>query len=160
MVFIAQENTRIKELPVRTYIAESWKKAFPGNELYSSKKLASEYQKSSLGPLVDLATREELSFFITGIWANESGSKNIDVFGYSFDKNWPGNPVIANWTIEDGGWRKNFIVECGDSTILRGEEEKYRRTTKSLQEYIENPIPIVRLVEAGCFKQDNWLVSH
>jgi len=86
-------------------------------------------------------------YFLSIVWGNGT-SKMVDFFVYSgLGIKWEANPEVSSYSTEDGIYfpEKRNIV-CGDGFIILGEEEKYRRTTKNLSEYIRNPPKIEGLV--------------
>lgn len=88
------------------------------------------------------------NYLIAVLWGCDN-DKMVDLFGYSgLDlKNWPGNPEVSSYIFKDGVYLpKNKAISCGDGLIILGEEERYRRTTKSLEDYIKNPPKIPGLV--------------
>jgi len=79
-------------------------------------------------------------YLIATIWAKSSTKEQIvDCFGYHVDQ-WPGNPDVTAWSINNGIYthadRALKELTCGDTLIVLGEEEQYRRTTKSLEDYL------------------------
>ena len=154
MAFIYQINFPEKFIPLRNY---THKTGF--NEVFENdKNRILEYLNQTFfindQSYAHFIKTDEISFFLTGVWGDQNGNKIIDVFGYNFNGNWPGNPDISNWTVKNGVWIKgNRISECGDMAIVKGEEEKYRRTKKNLKDYINNPVPIKILEENGVFEK-------
>lgn len=81
-------------------------------------------------------------FLIAGLWGRKNTSGGIervvDIFGFekiSPDK-WPGNPEVSILLYAAGELsvpQKEHT--CGDTLIMLGREEAFRRTTKSLKEY-------------------------
>src|SRR3989344_4406504 len=81
-------------------------------------------------------------FLIAGLWGRNDKrggiDKVIDIFGFQkipSDK-WPGNPEVSVLIHEKGSL---FVPQkehtCGDTLIMLGIEEAFRRTTTSLEEY-------------------------
>lgn len=81
-------------------------------------------------------------FLIAGLWGRDDTQggieKVVDIFGFekvSPDK-WPGNPEVSILVYAAGELsvpQKEHT--CGDTLIMLGREEAFRRTTKSLEEY-------------------------
>ncbi len=84
----------------------------------------------------------EFGFLIAGLWGRKNISGGIervvDIFGFekvSPDK-WPGNPEVSILLYAAGELSvPQREHTCGDTLIMLGKEEAFRRTTKSLEEY-------------------------
>ncbi len=107
----------------------------------------------------------EFDYVIGIIWARKRGTikkeqkleKIIDWFGWkgldtsTKADNWPGNPDIYSFVTIDSLIKlddKNTgtsEISCGDGAITLGEEERYRRTTKNLDEFASKPPEIIGL---------------
>jgi hypothetical protein len=105
----------------------------------------------------------EFDYVIGIIWARKRGKikkeqkleKMIDWFGWrGLDTsikadNWVGNPdiysliTINSFIKLDDKNMEISEISCGDGAIILGEEERYRRTTKNLNEFASKP-PEVR----------------
>ena len=95
----------------------------------------------------------KFDYLLGAIWGKKD-EKIIDLFGFSDISEWPGNPDVTSFVIKNGGYDTredddSFVESytCGDTLIMLGEEEKYRRTTKSLDEYMRNP-PEISVMKA------------
>ncbi|MFA5953599.1 MAG: hypothetical protein WC812_03325 [Candidatus Pacearchaeota archaeon] len=89
---------------------------------------------------------EKGDYFISILWSNSKKEKLMDFFRYSGVKeNWESNPDISPWVVNNGIWRKNQSITCGDGIILLGREEEYRRCTKNLNEYLSQIISLENL---------------
>lgn len=85
-----------------------------------------------------LAAFSLYSYVLGTVWGDlQSGDKLVDVFGFML-KNWSDNPDVYPWIVKNGVYtpQGNILKYCGDTLILLGEEEKFRRTRKSLEEYM------------------------
>lgn len=81
-----------------------------------------------------------LDYFNSILWA-ENGKRIIDFFGYYGTKgDWNANPEIHSWVIYKGIWTRENPITCGEGIILLGEEEKLRRRTKNIEEYLSHTI--------------------
>lgn len=81
----------------------------------------------------------EADFLLAAVWG-DGENKTVETFGYHGIDPWPGNPDIFFWVFRNGIYYPGEEQkECEDTTILRGREAEYRRTTKSLETYMENP---------------------
>lgn len=82
---------------------------------------------------------DKFNFLLGVMWGNET-DKMMDLFGFKYDRVWPGNPEVHGFVIKNGVQLKGNPVTnpltCGDSLILLGEEEKHRRTCSDLTTYI------------------------
>lgn len=86
---------------------------------------------------------------IAAVWTTQvAGTRRtiLDVFEYrDAVRNWPGNPDLHAFNIN--GINKDGFDACGDTGILIGEEESFRRECNSLEQYFKiNPfgIPLVK----------------
>lgn len=130
--------------PVRAYIHESCSfEAFSSPCNRSIDIEAKEHLILSLGKNLELV--EDADYMLAAIWGNEN-SKMIDVFKYTDVKDWPGNPDVSAFVMQNGVYIPRKEITCGDTLIVLGIEEKYRRTTKSLKEYMKNPPGIEGLI--------------
>ncbi len=76
-------------------------------------------------------------YLLAAIWG-ENGAKMIDLFKYSDIKSWPGNPTVGAFVIKNGLYiPEKRDITCGDTLVVLGSEERCRRKTRSLNEYIE-----------------------
>jgi len=82
---------------------------------------------------------KEFDFFLATLWANEEEDFIVDLFGFRDIYPWPGNPEVTNWVIKEGVIVPDNKSTCGDTLIVLGEEEKFRRTRRDLTDYLENP---------------------
>jgi len=85
---------------------------------------------------------EQFDYLLAVMWGDKR-TKVIDFFGYSDVQDWPGNPDVSSWVLRDGVFmhKKNLTrgdTTCGDSLIMLGEEERYRRTRANLSDYMSN----------------------
>ena len=75
-----------------------------------------------------------------GILWGDSGVRVTEIFAFSGIKSWPGNPDIVYYQFRNGEFAFNPLnLTCGDGLMVLGEEEKFRRTTSSLEEYLSSP---------------------
>jgi hypothetical protein len=85
-------------------------------------------------------------YLLAAIWGDK-GAKMIDLFRYSGLGGWPGNPDFAGFVFRNGVYMpEKRELTCGDTLIVLGQEERYRRTTKDLKEYVEHSPSIDGLV--------------
>ncbi len=77
----------------------------------------------------------EDDFILAALWGN-NGKRMIDCIGLrGIKNNWSGNPEVNAWVYDNGVYIITRNITCGDGLIMLGEEEKFRRTTSSLEEY-------------------------
>ena len=133
--FVAQCNLRDKFYPpVRSYVHEAGI-----NEVYDGKALnAQKYLEDFLKKIDPYHAVKDCEFILACIWGDVTNNgKMIDIFGLNGDyEAWPGNPTYSSWVIENGLFTHSNVITCSDTLILFAEEEKYRRTTKSLVDYM------------------------
>lgn len=77
------------------------------------------------------------SYVLGAVWGDvKYGDKVIDLFGCKLD-DWSDNPDVLPYTFKNGIYRSySPSVYCGDTLILLGKEEEFRRAKKSLEDYI------------------------
>ena len=89
------------------------------------------------------------NFFLSILWGKKDELR-MDFFAYTLDDvfNWQSNVGVSPWVVERGViWKRpDGEMTCGEGIILLGEEEKLRRRTHNLAEYLESgPLPIEQL---------------
>lgn len=140
MRFIARINLPANTPPVRAYLHTA---GF--EEVYGGKiEPAADYLLEVLSIFHSLPTPEQgnQDFLLAAIWgeikpSDHTPSRNLDLFGLSdIVKNWPGNPDVSAWVFENGVYKHTHQITCGDTLIMLGEEENFRRTRcGSLNDY-------------------------
>ena len=89
---------------------------------------------------------KDFDYFNAILWANEENMKIVDFFGYlGVGEKWKSNPDIESWTIRNGVWRYQNKITCGEGSILFGEEEKLRRRTKNIDDYLSKSVDLHKL---------------
>lgn len=132
--------------PVRAYFHASGISAFGPCLEFIEKNIWGNYLKSVLDNNVEII--KDAIFLICAIWGDRR-EKMIDIFKYDNMENWTENPNVSAFVMRNGVYLpERTDVTCGDTLIVLGAEESYRRKTKSLKEYIENPPKIPGLVRA------------
>lgn len=90
----------------------------------------------------------DYDFSIAVLWgflgSSKTKHKMIDVFGFhGLNRNWPGNPDVSNFVMDNGIFRPlektTDVTTCGDTIMLLGKEEEYRRRTQNLDFYLNHP---------------------
>ena len=141
--FLSRMSFPNRVTPIRVYIHNAGLKKTFGTldnaENYVMDQISTE--KSELSGLLYL-----YDFVISALWSNGK-DKIMDIFGFSDVKdNWPGNPDVINWLWYNGKNRfikdARDIATCGDTLIILGKEEEYRRTTESLDSFMRHPLNI------------------
>lgn len=88
---------------------------------------------------------EGMDYFMAISWG-EDGQKIVDVFGYSgLKEKWKSNPEVSGWVIRNGIISKTREITCGEGLIVLGQEERHRRQTRNLKQYLALP-PDVRVI--------------
>ncbi len=152
MAFIGRINLPDLKVPVRAYVHEAgFNEAYKGDI-----EEAQAYLKDFMTDSLRWYSGKEImkfDYLLGAIWGKKD-EKIIDLFGFSDISEWPGNPDVTSFVIKNGGYDTredddSFVESytCGDTLIMLGEEEKYRRTTKSLDEYMRNP-PEISVMKA------------
>lgn len=73
---------------------------------------------------------------ISMVWSSLTTGLVLDVFEYrDAVAKWPGNPDVSAFNI--GKIDTTRANSCGDSLIMLGVEEKFRRDCRNLKEYFE-----------------------
>src|SRR3989344_2642304 len=121
-------------VPVRAYLHRS------GAELYGDGEADSHFMNT----LAKNSNKfKELNYAILVLWGDlNNQQKVIDVFGFSGINPWPGNPDVSTLVFRNGIYSPLEHTTCGDTLILLGKEEEYRRTTTSLENYFREPLKI------------------
>lgn len=89
---------------------------------------------------------EGAKFMIAVMWG-DLGDKMIDLFKYDSLDNWSDNPEVSSFIIRNGVCvPKEKTITCGDGLIVLGAEERFRRDTKNLDEYMGNSFEISGLI--------------
>lgn len=120
--------------PVRSYIHREGFEFF-GNDFASAK----DHLKNTLNENQQLLGN--LDYMIAILWGYKlEESLMMDIVGWPDAGNWPENKGAQSFIMENGIYLpEEKGVTCGDGFILIGKEEKYRRSTKSLEDYMRNP---------------------
>ena len=89
---------------------------------------------------------EHANFLLAALWG-DGDDKMIDLFKFTDIQAWPGNPDAGAYVLRNGVYvPERREITCGDTLMVFGAEERHRRTTKTLKEYIENPPEIPGLI--------------
>jgi hypothetical protein len=136
MVFIDKET--FSEIRGKAYFHKSVEQILPedGSMTYY---LLKDFEKIS-------SKSKDYNYFISILWGDSHNNKLVDIFVYSGIKdNWKNNPEVSSWVIKKGIWRTKNPLTCGEGLILLGEEEKFRRKTKNIEEYLSMTLNINKL---------------
>jgi len=155
MNFIARINLPDHHVPIRAYLhgsgKDAWKPKAVGQGTYVIEKdmdMSQIAKTYTINSLAKISKTLELNFqyLLAVLWGNSDSERVIDCFGYSdiSDANWPRNPEVEGWVMREGVYvQKNKITQggltCGDSTIIIGKEEEYRRLCPNLKTFMEVP---------------------
>ena len=86
-----------------------------------------------------------VEYAIVALWGNGDTSI-IEYFGFADVDPWPGNPDVSSFVLKNGVYDKDReLIGCGDTMMILGAEEEFRRTTTSLDDYMRNPPELSRL---------------
>lgn len=145
MDIVARINFPDKSPPARAYVyGHGLEECFSGNkglihEALDYFEFVHKKAKSKI-PISD-----QIDYFLGVIWGNKvTGEKTVDLFGFYDIKEWPGNPTVSEWVVRNGVFVRSHELTCGDTLIVLGKEESYRRFRNSLKEYLMNPPDIGR----------------
>lgn len=129
---------------------------------FGSQKFAIEYARMAFTEYIDprakgerKVIRDTYQFLIGILWGNPEHNKMIDFIGItgltSNPEDWPGNQDSENWIVRNGilvpdNEKKRYSgispLTCGDGRIILGEEEKWRRTCNTFEEYVKT-VPLI-----------------
>lgn len=130
--------------PVRAYIHQNTGRAFDDSKVED----LTAYLRWALQNTAHLTSAAKFS--IAFLWGQED-RRMIDLFGYSdIEKpdGWGGNPEVTSYVLENGVYKpERKDITCGDGLIILGDEERHRRRTNSLTEYLES-VPVIEGLEA------------
>ena len=115
------------------------------SDVFGSESAARNYFKEQYEFYLKEILRD-YDFTIAVLWGSVGSQvkyRNIDVFGFhGLSGKWPGNPDISNFVFSNGIFKPlekpTDVTTCGDTLILLGKEEEYRRTTSGLDVYMNN----------------------
>lgn len=100
---------------------------------------ATNYATGVLKENCDMFNKQ--NFLIGALWGDVAHNERvIDLFGFSGLDDWRANPEVDCWVFRSGIYSPGEPKICGDGLILLGEEEKLRRKTKDLAEYMHKEI--------------------
>lgn len=76
-------------------------------------------------------------YVIAALWG-ENGKRVSECFGYGDMGEWPGNPTVYSWVFENGVYKpEQRQISCGETLVVLGREETFRRTTRDLCDYFD-----------------------
>jgi len=108
-----------------------------GEELFNNSIEAFCYTEAALATLDSVAP--DSLFYIAVTWGDKKTKSRIcDLFAYSGINEWPGNPDVSSWIFNEGVLKQENPITCGDTMILLGLEEQYRRSCSDLSTYLSN----------------------
>lgn len=138
--FVARVNLPYQGPPTRAYVHQAGLDLFGADDPHAAAK---QYLLESLAG--NRGAFADQTYLLAAVWGDAARQERvIDVFGFSdvHPDQWPGNPDVSGWVIRNGIIVPSTKLTCGDMTIVLGEEEKYRRNSRSLEEYLVNP-PVI-----------------
>ena len=120
-------------IPGRVYIhKEGFQSVYHGNIDH-----ALDYFTTIVVPVLNRIAPNENNFFLAALWGNEKRNDMVaDLFTYGDMDKWSDNPEVSSRVIRDGKELGNRVIGCWDMVIVIGEEEKARRKTSSLKDYL------------------------
>ena len=108
--------------PIRVYLHSAGQEIYEGSENKAKDHLGEVLQMPPPG--VDYS---QFDYLLAAMWGDEAtGEKVIDFFGFSDVQPWLGNPDVKLWVVRNGVLAPKATT-CGETLIMLGEEEKYRR---------------------------------
>lgn len=141
--------------PFRAYVHNT------GAELYDSGHLSiAEITEDVTKQLISSLVRNpELvtgaAYLLAAMWGCDE-KKIIDLFAFSDIGDWPGNPDVAAFVLENGVYApENKKITCGDTLMVLGIEEKHRRRCTNLDDYMRRPPGIPDLTITALYHKFN-----
>ena len=136
MPFIARISVPDWRIPVRAYLHESGIEVYefqkPNNTEQDRVSLASVHLGENVLCYAAHPSDGKLfrpaKYLLVALFGKE-GKRMAEVFGYGDFEDWPGNPTKYRWTFRHNVYMpKEQEDGCGDTDIVLGEEEKWRRS--------------------------------
>ncbi len=135
MTFIARLNH--PEGRIRLYVHAA------GSTLYGAtlENAVSSADRHAQEVIAELAFFAGFDYFLGVLWGDQRREQRMfELWGFSDIRNWKeSNPDVAYWQFRNGiatPYIASTGLTCGDTLIMLGEEEKYRRTTPNLETYL------------------------
>ena len=114
--------------PVRAYFhGAGFRDTFGGKLVARNRLVATLYQRAGLFSGGD--------FLLATVWG-DNGVPTIDLYEFKANTEWKKNPNYTLFVLKDGIFVPDRRDTCGDMIIMAGAEERYRRTTENLDEYM------------------------
>lgn len=144
MDIVARINLPHKRPPARVYVyGLGLNECFSGND--SITEALGYFDNVHRMAQTKIPFVDEIEYFISCVWGNiKTDEKIVDLFGFHDIKEWPGNPTVSAWTVRNGVFVRNSEITCGDTLIILGKEESYRRYRSNLEEFLMNPPDVGR----------------
>ena len=160
MPFIARISVPDWRIPVRAYLHESGIEVYefhkPNNTEGERAFLAAAYLGENVLGHVACPSDGELfqpaKYLLVALFGKED-KRMAEVFGYGDFEDWPGNPTKYRWTFRDNVYMPEEQEDgCGDTDIVLGEEEKWRRTQDDLTTFMLNPPDVGSILVGGDYR--------
>lgn len=91
----------------------------------------------------DAIRGKSFDYLIACLWGDCSNGRKVpatNLFGFTGINDWPGNPDVYSWAYRGVIYSLGESPTCGDTLMLLGFEEFYRRMTMNLDQYLRvNP---------------------
>lgn len=134
--------------PAKFYVhQEGFSDVFKGEE-DRVKQFLRDYKKSQR----ERTDMDPLDWMMGIVWGDAFGNSRIDSFGYKLSRrNWKSNPNVqaeATLRVKEGegfdlletGFDSLNPVSCGDGLLVLGTEERARRRTQDIKEYMARDV--------------------
>lgn len=128
--FVARFNLPSRKPFVRAYLHRAGLLS-----AYGQKDTPVDCAKSYMTEVIESTDLQRYAWVLAAIWGNSSGERCIDFFGYGGISDWTGNPDVSAFVVKNGIIIPQKEITCGDTLIVLGKEESFRRTTQNLEEY-------------------------
>lgn len=121
---------RLQKMPRETYCKE-----YEDEVIGSAKDYLRDMLKEHHAEL------KEYDFWLAALWRKIYRGKDegiISLFCFQGIRPWPGNPNVSAQVLVDGVYKPSYnSITCGDTLVLIGLEERFRRSTSSLESYMD-----------------------
>ncbi|RJQ16871.1 hypothetical protein C4573_02295 [Candidatus Woesearchaeota archaeon] len=162
-MYAAAVNFPLNKPPVRIYVAHS-AIDYLRHERISSSDVDFKpdvFETSGVQDFLEdiFKKHEELgpyTFVLGSFGAHPDGIPFVDFFGYYQVGDWPGAAVAMplKWTLQ--GMKRSMVQIPEDTLLMLGKEAEYRKTTKSINEYITNMPQVLALSETIDWSKNVW----
>ena len=127
MDFIYTINDRSGKIPIRAHLHKTGTTAYgENNERVKRHAINYLFEMIHSQRFNEIVREDNLEYALAAMWG-DNGTKVVDLFGFRGVKDsWLRNPDVLSWDFRNGIFTRGAIT-CGDTLIMLGKEEDYRR---------------------------------